>query len=106
MLSTYICTVLDFIMIRNMTTDKIKEMQNEEMHWARTYLGQGLILLGLEYPERLGILMALKTKEQIWQMLWWIRCNLERKPTQEEIMDVFADIAKPNSVTFEDSEIE
>ena len=68
----------------NSTADEIKEL--------RRLLAQGVFLLGLEYPERWGILMGLKTKEQIWEMLWWIRENLERKPSQKEIMDVFADI--------------
>ena len=72
----------------------------EEIMMLRKLLAQGLFLLGLEYPERLGILMALKTTEQIMEMLLWIRQNLERKPSQEEIMDVFAVIAAPNSITF------
>jgi len=76
----------------NSTADEIKEL--------RRLLAQGVFLLGLEYPERWGILMGLKTKEQIWEMLWWIRENLERKPSQKDIMDVFADIAEPNCITF------
>ena len=71
-------------------------MERSDIDFARDYLGQGLLLWGLEYPERLGILMALKTKEQIWQMLWWIRDNLERSPSQAEIMDVFQVIAEPS----------
>ena len=71
----------------------------EEIKKLRKLLVQGLFLLGLEYPERLGVLMGLKTKEQIMDMLWWIRQNLERKPNQEEIMDVFTDIIEPNSIT-------
>lgn len=76
-------------------------MERSDIDFARDYLGQGLLLWGLEYPERLGILMALKTKEQIWQMLWWIRDNLERSPSQAEIMDVFQVIAEPSFVRFE-----
>ena len=76
----------------NSTADEIKEL--------RRLLAQGVFLLGLEYPERWGILMGLKTKEQIWEMIWWIRENLERKPSQKEIMDVFADIAEHNCITF------
>lgn len=76
-------------------------MERSDVDFARDYLGQGLLLLGLEYPERLGILMALKTKEQIWQMLCWIRDNLERSPSQAEIMDVFQVIAEPSFVKFE-----
>ena len=72
----------------------------EEIKKLRKLLAQGLFLLGLEYPERLGILMGLKTKEQIMDMLCWIRQNLEMKPSQEDIMDVFADIIEPNSITF------
>ena len=76
----------------NSTADEIMKL--------RELLAQGLFILGLEYPERFGVLMALKTKEQICEMIDWIRQNLERKPSQKEIMDVFAVIAEPNSITF------
>lgn len=77
--------------------DKIlKSSDADEIKDLRGLLSQGLFLLELEYPERLGILLALKTKEQIWEMLWWIRQNLERKPSQREIMDIFQNIIEHN----------
>ena len=77
--------------------DKIlKSSDADEIKDLRGLLSQGLFLLELEYPERLGILLALKTKEQIWEMLWWIRQNLERKPSQREIMDIFQNIIEYN----------
>ena len=76
----------------NSTADEIKEL--------RRLLAQGVFLLGLEYPERWGILMGLKTKEQIWEMLLCIRQNLESQPSQKDIMYVFAVIAEPNCITF------
>ena len=74
--------------------DTSKIMRDSETDSLRNLLSQGLILLGLEYPERFGILMALKTKNQVWEMAWWIRQNLERKPSQKEIMDQFERILK------------
>ena len=76
----------------NMEDKILKSSDDDEIKDLRGLLSQGLFLLELEYPERLGILLALKTKEQIWEMLWWIRQNLERKPSQREIMDIFQNI--------------
>jgi hypothetical protein len=44
--------------------------------------------------------LILKKKEDILKLLWWIRDNIERKPSREELMDQFQIIAEPYSVTF------
>lgn len=80
----------------NMEDKILKSSDADEIKDLRGLLSQGLFLLELEYPERLGILLALKTKEQILEMLWWIRQNLERKPSQREIMDIFQNIIEYN----------
>jgi hypothetical protein len=84
----------------NESDKSASEMPNDELHWARVYLNQGLVLLGVEYPERVAILLILKKKEDILKLLWWIRNNIERKPSREELMDQFQIIAEPYSVTF------
>lgn len=84
----------------NSTDKSISEMPHDELHLARVYLNEGLALLGVEYPERYAILMILKKKEDIAKMLWWIRENIERNPSREEVMDQFEIVAEPYKVEF------
>ena len=85
----------------NESDKSASEMSTDELDLARVYLNQGLVLLGVEYPERVAILLVLKKKEDILKLLWWIRDNIERKPSREELMDQFQIIAQPYCVKFD-----
>ena len=78
----------------------LSEMPTDEMDLGRVLLSEGLAYLGFHREERVAILLVLKKKEELAEMLWWLRENIERKPTREEVIEQFLIVAEPYRVTF------
>lgn len=89
MRSLEICPIdsISVSMQTNRQEQNLKNFPKDELDLVRVLLSEFLIILGLEHKEIVGILMTLKTKQQLGEMALWVRNNLSHRPSRTEIMD-------------------